>query len=354
MSFLPSCEKLRLAVKGYLTIEQQDDNPQIGVLKDYVFHLKKTPDDWNNLKPHERQMLRGIFVPENPALMLLDRLQEVGKNLPPSIALLTRTKAMSIAEPSPAIPKEYAEAFHAISEAEKVPLPNVALSELQNRFSVHIPIIRNFIFNTLKRNGYYLRRPDTFRRSIVAGGLLTGFLMLLFGPPMAATMGMAPMPWVVAAILTAIVISGFGWIMNARTIAGARTFAKVLGFEDFLGHVERDQIERVEKTPELFEKYLPYAMALHIEKKWVQAFAGIAMQPPQWYRGSYGSSFQPSLLVDDLSAMSNRAESVMTSSPRSSSDRSGGSSSSGATGGSGFSDSGSSGGGFGGGGGGGF
>jgi uncharacterized membrane protein len=158
------------------------------------------------------------------------------------------------------------------------------------------------------------------------------------------------MPWILAAILTGIIISGFGWFMTARTITGARTFAKVLGFENFLGRVEEDRIKRLEKTPELFEKYLPYAMALHVEKKWVQAFARIAMQPPQWYQGSYGSSFQPFLLVNDLSVMSSHAGSVMTSSPRSLS----GGSSSGATGGSGFSDSGSSGGGFGGGGGGGF
>jgi hypothetical protein len=65
-----------------------------------------------------------------------------------------------------------------------------------------------------------------------------------------------------------------------RTVAGARAYAKVLGFEDFLGRVEKDQIERLENAPELFEKYLPYAMALRVEKKWVAAFANI-MQSPQ-------------------------------------------------------------------------
>ena len=114
--------------------------------------------------------------------------------------------------------------------------------------------------------------------------------------------------------------------------------------------MEKDQIERLEKTPELFEKYLPYAMALRVEKKWVRAFSRIGVQPPQWYQGAAGSSFQPSLFVNDLNVMSSHAGSVMTSSPRSSA----GSSSSGASSGSGFSDSGSSGGGFGGGGGGGF
>ncbi len=55
--------------------------------------------------------------------------------------------------------------------------------------------------------------------------------------------------------------------MSARTITGARALEKVLGFEEFLGRVEKDQIERLEKTPELFEKYLPYAMALQRGEK---------------------------------------------------------------------------------------
>ncbi len=343
-----------LAVKGYLTIERQDENAQLGLMKDYIFHLQKPPGDWNSLKPHERQMLRGIFVPENPALMLLAALQDVTKNLPLASDVPALPKAMTMAAQNPTIPKQYSEAFHAISEAEKAPLPEVALSDLQNRFSLHLPVIRNLIFDTLKKDGYYLHRPDAFRRGIVALGFLMGFLMIPVGLLLAATTGTAPMPWIVAAILTGIIISGFGWLMTARTISGARTLTKVLGFENFLGRVEADQIERLEKTPELFEKYLPYAMALHVEKKWVQAFARIAMQPPQWYQGSYGSRFQPFLLVNDLSVMSSHAGSVMTSSPRSLS----GGSSSGATSGSGFSDSGSSGGssggGFGGGGGGGF
>jgi uncharacterized membrane protein YgcG len=341
-----------LAVKGYLTIEHQDTDARLGLLDDYVFHLKKSPEDWNNLKPHERQVLRGIFVPENPALMLLARLQDVSKNFPPALAQVTRAMAVSAAQ-HPAIPKEYAEASRAISELERVPLPKVALSDLQNRFSLHLPIICKYIFDTLKGDGYYVRRPDEYRHGMVVLGFLVGFLMLPAGLALmftAATAPPAPLPWIVAAVLSGVIIAVFGRYMTGRTVAGARAFAKVLGFEDFLGRVEKDQIERLEKTPELFEKYLPYAMALRVEKKWVQAFSGIGVQPPQWYQGAAGSSFQPSLFVNDLNVMSSHAGSVMTSSSRSSA----GSSSSGASSGSGFSDSGSSGGGFGGGGGGGF
>jgi uncharacterized membrane protein len=133
--------------------------------------------------------------------------------------------------------------------------------------------------------------------------------------------------------------------MPTHTETGERALEKVLGFEDFLGRVEGDKIQRIEKTPEMFEKYLPYAMALRVDKKWVQAFSGIAMQPPQWYQGYYGPGFAPFLLVNDLNMMSMQTSAAMVSAPRSSM---------GGFGGSGFGGGGGSGGGMGGGGGGGF
>ncbi len=117
----------------------------------------------------------------------------------------------------------------------------------------------------------------------------------------------------------------------------------MLGFEDFLNHVESDRFNRTIKTPQMFEKFLPFAMALGVEKNWSKAFEGIMTEPPSWYRGGvYGPAFYPWVFANNLSYMSSQAGSVMSSSPRSS-------------GGSGFGGGGgSSGGGFGGGGGGGF
>jgi uncharacterized membrane protein len=101
-------------------------------------------------------------------------------------------------------------------------------------------------------------------------------------------------------------------------------------------------MDKIEQTPATFEKFLPFAMALGVEKKWVGAFKNIYTQPPSWYQGnSFGSGFYPLMFISSLDNMTARASSVMTSAPRSS-------------GGSGFGGGGSSGGGFGGGGGGGF
>jgi hypothetical protein len=276
-----------LAVKGYMTIEQKDESHLLGLThsKEYIFHLKKPPAEWDSARSHEQEMLSALF--------------------------------------------------------DDGATSDVRLSDLQNHFYTHLPAIRDRIFNALMSDGYYLHRPDTVKQGYMGAGILIGFLMTAGTRFLSAITGIASGTWVIAGLATGAVIAIFGWFMSARTITGARALEKVLGFEEFLGRVEKDQIERLQKTPELFEKFLPYAMALQVEKKWVQAFSGIAMQPPQWYQGTYGSGFTPYFLVNDLNSMSMQAGSVMASAPRSS-------------GGSGFGGGGGSGGGFGGGGGGGF
>ena len=272
-----------LAVKGYLTIEQTDESHLLGLShsKSYTFHLKKPPALWTGARAHEQQMLSALF--------------DGGAN------------------------------------------PDVKLSQLQNHFYTSLPAIRNSIFDALMTDGYYLHRPDTVRQAYIGGGIVIGILLFVLSGVLSTRFGMAPLPWIVSAVISGAVICIFGWFMPARTLTGARTLERVLGFEDFLGRVESDRIERIERTPDLFEKFLPYAMALHVEKKWVQSFAGIAMQPPQWYQGPYGAGFVPYIFVNDLNMMSMQAATTMVSAPRSS-------------GGSGFGGGGMSGGGFGGGG----
>jgi hypothetical protein len=276
-----------LAVKGYLTIEQKDESHLLGLThsKSYIFHLKKPATEWGGTRPHENEMLMALF--------------DGGANT------------------------------------------DVNLADLQNHFYTHLPVIRDRIYDALVGDGYYLHRPDTVRAGYLVGGICLGIFMV-FGSSVIANMtGIARLPWILAGIGTAAAISGVGYFMSGRTLSGSQTREKVLGFEEFLGRVEKDHIDRLEKTPELFEKYLPYAMALRVEKKWVAAFSGIALEQPQWYSAPYGAGFQPIFLVNDLNFMSSQAGTMMASSPRSS-------------GGSGFGGGGFSGGGFGGGGGGGF
>jgi uncharacterized membrane protein len=281
-----------LAVRGYIVIEEHEHNRMFGLVhdKDYNFILQKDRSEWAKLKPHEQVILNGIFT-----------LGTVNETVP--------------------------------------------MSSLENHFYSNLPDIKTGIFNSLVTHGYYRRRPDSVRAAYIGGGVVIGFLLVFGGTYIASSMGMAPLTFIAAGILTGIIICAFGWFMPAHTDQGARAMEGVLGFEDFLNHVESDRFNKTIKTPQMFEKFLPFAMALGVEKNWSKAFQGIMTQPPQWYRGSYGPNFYPVMFTSDLSSMSTRASDVLASAPRSS----GGSGFSSDGGGGGF-----SGGGFGGGGGGGF
>lgn len=277
-----------LAVRGYLKIEQQDQSEALGLVhhKKFIFHRIKAASEWTTLKPHEQELLSAFF--------------DDGAS------------------------------------------DQVSLTDLQNRFYVHLPAIRNRIFDGLMTGKYYSRRPDKMHQGYLVGGIIIIIGSFWVAGALSNALGISFLTVLLAGILTGIIVAGFGHFMSARTEAGERELEKVLGFEDFLGRVEKDQIERIEKTPEMFEKFLPYAMALHVEKKWATAFQDIYRQPPQWYSGPFGGGFQTLWLINDLNFMSMQTGSALASSPRS------------AGGGSGFGGGGFSGGGFGGGGVGGF
>jgi len=253
-----------LAVRGYLVIEETKQDHLLGLThsKNYVFHLKKSRAEWNSLKPHEQELLDGIFTGGNSG-------------------------------------------------------DTVPLDALHNTFYANIPGIRNQIFASLVGDGYYAQRPDSVRSSYILFGIVTGIILVVGGIWLSNHSGMQPLPFIAAGVLTGAIVCGFGWFMPARTQAGARALEGALGFEDFLAHVESDRFNRTIKTPEMFEKFLPFAMALGVEKNWSKAFQGIYTQPPQWYQGSYGPNFYPYMFANDLGSMSSMASDVMTSAPRS-------------------------------------
>ena len=277
-----------LAVRGYMVIEEVQKDRMLGLMheKDYNFILQKDRSQWGALKTHEQALLDGFFI------------------------------AGTAGE-------------------------TISMDSLQNRFYKSLPVMRSGIFDSLVSQGFYRRRPDSVRSTYIGAGVVVGALMIWGGVAVGRALGIAPLPFIAGGIVSGLVICGFGWFMPAHTEQGTRALESVLGFEDFLNHVEADRFNRTIKTPQMFEKFLPFAMAFGVEKNWSKAFDGIMTQPPGWYRGGTGPIFYPVNFTNNLNSMSSRASSVMASAPRSS-------------GGSGFGGGGSSGGGFGGGGGGGF
>jgi uncharacterized membrane protein YgcG len=86
-------------------------------------------------------------------------------------------------------------------------------------------------------------------------------------------------------------------LMKAPTFAGRRLMDEVEGFKMFLGAVDGDRLNRAappEQTPAVFEKFLPYALALDVEQHWAEKFSGVlatAGTSPNHSNGVYTPSF---------------------------------------------------------------
>ncbi len=151
---------------------------------------------------------------------------------------------------------------------------------------------------------------------------------------------------VIAVLITVI----FAELLKAPTLAGRKLLDKLEGFKLYLEVAEMDELNlkhAPEKTPELFERYLPYALALGVQNEWAERFASLFDRlekqgkhvQPSWYQG-HGKRFTtPASLVGAVGSGFSSAISSASTPPGSS--------------GSGFSSSGGGGGSSGGGGGGG-
>jgi hypothetical protein len=115
-----------------------------------------------------------------------------------------------------------------------------------------------------------------------------------------------PLPVTMALSIGAIAAYAFYHLLKHPTLLGAKIFDEIDGFKLFLVTAEKDRLEALNPpnvTPELFEKFLPYAIALDCETQWSRKFeaeaeaAGLAQgaagghYTPGWYSGGAFEGF---------------------------------------------------------------
>jgi uncharacterized membrane protein YgcG len=105
--------------------------------------------------------------------------------------------------------------------------------------------------------------------------------------------GIALVPAVVPYLMAPFAALGFRWL-KARSKAGRDIADQIEGFRQYLGVAEESRLEALnppQKTPELFERFLPYAIALDVQNTWAKRFAGVLATAAtgaaiaSWYSG---------------------------------------------------------------------
>ncbi|MCK5878365.1 MAG: DUF2207 domain-containing protein [Holophagae bacterium] len=280
---------LNLAVKGRLRIEEDDD--------DYT--LVKTDGRHKNLSPEESKLFNkllgardSILLDKSNATTIQSALQSFQKSLKnhfmkkyfkkntgwfvPGVLFSVLIVVAVVALSRLAAPSIFMALWLTGWTGGVLALCGAAFSAWKNVFRGQVKSIGAAIGMTL------------FSFPFLAGEVVVGYLL-------GKSAGLLP---VLMLVVILCMDALFYWLLKAPTLFGRREMDKIEGFKLFLSVSEKDELNfrtPISKTPELFEKYLPYALALSVENRWAERFSSILnteLTPeqggyrPGWYSGT--------------------------------------------------------------------
>ena len=282
-----------LSVRGFLRIEEMTPNILVTLTKDvravaqsmlrgdsgrvdYIIHFVRPRPEWKGLKSHEERLLDGLVS----------------------------------AAPSDGGTKR----------------DSVRVSMLSNKFYVSVPAIIQAIDFELVAKGYSRKRPGGVNLNwivyasipLLVGGIVgkvvgafldLAWLKIFDEPPANASVPLSDSKFLIAMLLSTLILIGFAAIMPSRSVAGARAREAALGFKEYLSRVE------TMPSVELFERYLPYAIAFGVQSSWARTFENVYVTAPKWYTGPMGEDFSATSFGHRISDLCISAASSMSSRP---------------------------------------
>ncbi|HTE58013.1 MAG TPA: DUF2207 domain-containing protein [Verrucomicrobiae bacterium] len=225
-----------LAIRGYLKVHDEEKK-RLGLFTKHVFSLEVVKADTTGLKPHEIDLLGALFKP-----FQVGTIQDISK--------IDKTKM-----------------YAAVTK------------------------IRSKLKSSLTKEHGLLEESPSGAYAKLIGLALVAFMILIFtGAGWGWLIGMLAI--ILSAILAMI-------LMRRRSHAGVEAYEKVKGLELYMKTAEEDRLKMLQsvdrpyaapsKTVHLFEKLLPFAIALGVEKSWANQFDHIYSQPPGWYSGNFST-----------------------------------------------------------------
>lgn len=151
---------------------------------------------------------------------------------------------------------------------------------LQNRLAEISAGFDEAVFADVVHRGLFAASPQTARRHWKGRAATLGFVLFVL-TVMLAIAGVGGWGYVaLGSVLSVAVVYGFARVMPQRTRQGAEEQRRWEAFRNYL-----DDLAGFMDLPvaqETFERYLPYAIAFGVEKRWVRRFADLLVSVPQW------------------------------------------------------------------------
>lgn len=215
-----------LARRGYIRIEEQVKTGAFGLSsRDFVYTLLKEPDE--SLREYERLLLKYLFN---------DKKER-------------------------------------------------KLSDLRQKFYIHLPQIQNALYQEVEEAGLFERNPEQVRNRWSLYGVLVLILAFVFSFGAIALLVQYSNLVLLIPCGPALFVGGLLFLarfMPRRTAAGAEEYARWRAFRTYLRRMEK--YSDLARAGELFERYLPYAIAFGLERDYLRQWAQVpTASPPPWY-----------------------------------------------------------------------
>lgn len=307
-----SAEIIYLAINGYLKIKHGVDGSG-----DYEFIRLKNIDDIKN--DFDREIFLGLFGEPSKKFGVI--INKIIKNIKRGKFNLSGLDVSQLGSDPDTKLKE-----------------SIKISDLKNKFYVTSSLSIREVTDALFKKGYYKNlgkmkggqsKGMGIFASLFVSFLLSGFLGPVIGGLVLQNIFLI-LPIGVGIFFALNIISFFYYFSPAKTIKGVVAKEHLLGLKMYLQIAEKDRIEfhnAPAKTPEVFEKFLPYAMVLGVSDLWIKEFEDIHMSMPDWYVGDVNNQhvWSSVALGSAINDFSKNAGNTMFSSPRSSGSSGGGS-----------------------------
>ncbi len=177
----------------------------------------------------------------------------------------------------------------------------VLLSSLKKTMPKNILILKNKIKKDLIDKEFFTDKGFKFKAGLSVMAVFVFFLSLR----------MIEKNFFVgsAGSISGIILFVFGFLMTQKTLKGAESKWEIECFKHYMNVAEKYRQEFYEKE-NIFEKFLPYAIAFGMTKIWIKKMELIYGQDfynnymPAWYIGSTLGSFNAEKMTNSLSSIS--------------------------------------------------
>ncbi len=177
----------------------------------------------------------------------------------------------------------------------------ILLSDLKRSMGKEVSVLRNKLQTDAQQQHFFVHQPHPVRTGFLIGGVVLLFAGILLIGLMAVGVGL---------ILSGVIVMAFAPAMARRTEQGVRVTEQIKGFKRFLSVTDAARFRfhnAPERRPQQFMTFLPYAVALGVEKEWAKQFQDVTLEQPEWYIGNF-STFNAMVLAISLRDFSSTAQ----------------------------------------------